>query len=145
MEVKSLYEEDNPPVKSFEYGGFWIRFVAVLIDSLILMVVSGILLLVFKNSEGLRNILSILINAVYYVYMESSVQQATIGKQLMNLKVTDENYQRITIDRAIIRYVCKIPSALILMIGFIMAAFNSKKQALHDKLAKTYVINTATA
>jgi uncharacterized RDD family membrane protein YckC len=145
MEVKSLYEYDNTPARSYDYGGFWIRFVALLIDSLILMVVSGILLLVLKNSDGLRNILSILINAVYFVYMESSLQQATIGKQLMNLKVTDENYERITIDRAIIRYVCKIPSGLILMIGFIMAAFDHKKQALHDKLAKTYVINSTAS
>ena len=145
MEVKSLYEDENPSVKTYEYGGFWIRFVALLIDSLIMMVVSGILLLAFKDSDVLRNILNILINTVYYAYMESSVQQATIGKQLMNLKVTDEHYQRITIDRAIIRYVCKIPSTIILMIGFIMAAFDSKKRALHDRLAKTYVVNTAAS
>lgn len=145
MEVKSLYEDENTVSRSYEYGGFWIRFVAALIDALLLMVVSGVLLLLFKNADVLRSIISILINAFYYVYMESSVQQATIGKQLMNLKVTDEQYQRITVDRAIIRYVCKIPSALIFFIGFIMAAFDSKKQALHDKLAKTYVINTAGA
>src|SRR5690606_33851383 len=116
--------------------------VAILIDGIIIGVVSGLLILLLGSDSILYNILSILLGAAYYIYFESSDKQGTVGKQLMNLKVTDERYERITVERALIRYLCKIPSALILMIGYIMAAFDSRKQSLHDKLAKTYVIRT---
>jgi uncharacterized RDD family membrane protein YckC len=73
--------------------------------------------------------------------MESSTSQATIGKMLMGIKVTDMNGHRISFARASGRFFGKALSKLIVYIGFIMAAFTEKKQGLHDILAKTLVIN----
>jgi uncharacterized RDD family membrane protein YckC len=73
--------------------------------------------------------------------MESSSSQATIGKMLMGIKVTDMDGKRITFGRASGRFFGKVLSKLILYIGFIMAAFTEKKQGLHDILAETLVLN----
>ncbi len=82
------------------------------------------------------------ISGVYFVLMESSAKQATIGKMAMKLKVTDMNGNRITPTMAIIRFVGRIVSGMILLIGYIMAAFTEKKQALHDIIASTLVLKS---
>lgn len=140
METRDLYQHEPEADKSYEFGGFWVRWVASLIDYLLLMIVSGIFMFTMDSTDFKQHFLRIIIWFAYFVFMESSSKQATIGKQLMGLKVTNEQFQRLTVEQAIVRFVCKIPSALILMLGYIMAAFDSKKQALHDKLAYTYVI-----
>ena len=66
--------------------------------------------------------------------------QATLGKNVMNLKVTDLSGNRITFIRAFFRYFGKYISTLILMIGYIMVAWTKKKQGLHDKMCGTLVI-----
>ncbi len=72
--------------------------------------------------------------------MESSVRQATVGKLAMGIIVTDLNGGRITVVAALLRYVGRFVSALVLMIGYIMAAFTEKKQGLHDIIASTLVL-----
>ncbi len=69
--------------------------------------------------------------------MESSRLQATLGKKLLKVKVTDLDWQRIGFGRATGRYWAKLLSAIILLIGFIMAALTQQKQALHDMMAGT--------
>jgi uncharacterized RDD family membrane protein YckC len=127
MEDQLLDSIDDQGFKNVSYAGFWERFVASLIDGLILFVVNFALGLVIKNvffGLGLNTVIQIL----YFTYFESSLKQATIGKQLMNMKVVDKNGDRLFI------------SALILMIGYIMAAFDARKQSLHDKIAGTFVV-----
>jgi uncharacterized RDD family membrane protein YckC len=84
--------------------------------------------------------ISLLINAAYYGLMESSEKQATLGKMAMGLKVTDMEGNRITLVKALIRYFGKMLSGIILFIGYLMAAFTEKKQALHDIIAGTLVL-----
>ena len=72
--------------------------------------------------------------------MEASSKKATLGKMALGLIVTDVNGVRLSFGRASGRYFGKILSGLILNIGFIMAAFTEKKQALHDILAGTLVL-----
>jgi len=139
------------------YAGFWIRFLAYLIDSLLLSLVFcplGIGIGFAAASTGidanspattgenlLVNLISIFAGWLYFSFTESSSWQATIGKKLLNLKVTDMYGQRLTFGRASGRYFAKILSGLICLIGFIMAAFTEKKQALHDMVANTLVVN----
>lgn len=78
---------------------------------------------------------------LYFALMESSSKQATLGKMALSIIVTDVNGNRLTFGRATGRYFGKILSGLILYIGFIMAAFTEKKQALHDMIAGTLVVN----
>ena len=77
---------------------------------------------------------------LYFALMESSSKQATLGKMALGIRVTDVNGNRIGFGRATGRHFAKILSGLILGIGFLMAAFTEKKQALHDMIAGTLVV-----
>lgn len=123
-----------------EYGGFFKRLVAAIIDGIILAIVGFIVGLVLDNM-ALENLISIVIGFLYFALQESSPRQATLGKQVMGIYVTDMNGNRISMVQATIRYFAKYLSALILFIGFIMAAFTEKKQGLHDIIAKTLVLS----
>jgi uncharacterized RDD family membrane protein YckC len=72
--------------------------------------------------------------------MESSSYQGTIGKKILGIKVIDMNGNRISFVKATVRYFSKLLSALIIGIGFLMAGFTNKKQALHDLIAETLVV-----
>jgi uncharacterized RDD family membrane protein YckC len=72
--------------------------------------------------------------------MERSAKQATVGKLAIGIKVTDLDGGRISFWRALGRTFAKIISGIILFIGYIMAAFTERKQALHDKIADTLVV-----
>jgi uncharacterized RDD family membrane protein YckC len=74
--------------------------------------------------------------------MLSSEWQATVGKRAMSIVVTGVDGSRISFARATGRHFAKYISACILGIGFIMAAFTARKQALHDLIAETLVINS---
>jgi len=76
---------------------------------------------------------------LYFAILESTFQ-ATLGKRALGLKVTGIDGEPISFGRASLRYFGKILSAAILSIGFLMAAFTKKKQALHDILASCLVI-----
>jgi uncharacterized RDD family membrane protein YckC len=76
---------------------------------------------------------------LYEASMESSSKQATLGKMALGLKVTTEAGQRISFARATGRHFAKYLSGMILMIGYIMAGFTQRKQALHDMIAGTLV------
>jgi|GEM_PF-1567063 len=86
-------------------------------------------------------ILSLLIHWLYFALMHSSAKQATVGKLALSIKVTDMEGNRIGFGKATGRNFSKIISGLILNLGYIIAAFTEKKQALHDMIAGTVVIN----
>lgn len=127
------------------YAGFWIRFVAYIVDGIILVIVQIMLSYMLfgdysmTRSDVTLTLLSVAIGIGYFAGMESSARQGTLGKILFKLKVGDANGNQISFANAIGRYFAKILSALILCIGFMMAGWDSKKQALHDKIAGTYV------
>jgi uncharacterized RDD family membrane protein YckC len=127
-------------------AGFWIRFVAILIDSIIVAVVQTALGAIFGLNTNGRSGLSVLLGLVYYVYFWSSNSPwpgQTIGSKLLNIRVVRTNGSDLSISQALIRYVGFVISALCLLIGLIWAAFDPNKQGWHDKIADTYVIKTA--
>jgi uncharacterized RDD family membrane protein YckC len=86
---------------------------------------------------------ALVISWLYFALMESSERQATFGKAIFNLRVTDVNGNRLSFGHASGRYFSKIITGLVpLAIGWIMAGFTQKKQALHDFIAGTVVIRT---
>ena len=128
------------------YAGFWRRGAAYLLDSLILLVPT--LPLVFalgEKQEGLAYLITIIVDCAYYAGFHSSSAQATLGKRVFGIKVTDLQGGRISLPRAVGRYFATLLSALILLIGFIMAAFTGKRRALHDMIAGTLVVNKNAA
>jgi uncharacterized RDD family membrane protein YckC len=126
----------GPPTS---YAGFWKRAAAVLIDGLILFIPTAIIARAIGRGTG--DLAVLVIDWLYFAYQESSPAQATIGKRALGIKVTDVQGNRISFARASGRYFAKILSTLTLFIGFIMAAFTAKKQALHDMIADTLVVN----
>ena len=76
---------------------------------------------------------------LYEAFMESSSYQATLGKMIFGMRVTDLNGNRISFERATGRHFAKWLSGLALGIGYIMVAFTERKQGLHDLLAGTLV------
>lgn len=146
------------------YAGFWLRFVAWFIDAIILWIVTSFITLPLIAESGIRNILlnhppqtpeeliafmgtfskffilGIVIKWLYYALLESSAWQATIGKKTLGLEVTDMAGHRISFGRATGRFFGKIISAMIFLIGYIMAGFTARKQALHDMMAGCLVL-----
>ena len=88
------------------------------------------------------NILKEMLILAYFAGMESSKYQATFGKIVMGIRVTDKNNDAISFGKALLRNLSKYFSALILGIGYIMIIFDDKKQGLHDKIADTVVLKT---
>src|ERR1700722_4494452 len=156
----------QPPVAppTVGYAGFWLRFVALIIDFIIIYCVRALIFLPFGIGLGMRGmfhgaqpqtpadfvpffatiiriaIISTILQWLYFSLMESSAWQATLGKKALGLPVTDLEGRRISFGRATGRYFAKIISSLILFIGYIMAGFTEKKQALHDLIAGTLVL-----
>lgn len=142
------------------YAGFWLRAIALAIDFLLVCVVVGptiVTPILIKNQVGnsFRDVLDFtnggtrqslalllllhLILWLYYASFESSRWQATPGKKIMHLMVTDVNGRRISFARATGRYFGKLVSQFFL-IGFFMAAFTARKQAFHDMVAGCLVM-----
>jgi uncharacterized RDD family membrane protein YckC len=131
------------------YGGFWMRFVAYIIDAIVLSVAMGVLAAIFGVSlmqtdieqyDPTLNLVSFVIGWLYFALMESSERGATLGKMALGLRVVTSDGQRLTFMNATGRYFAKILSAIILFIGFIMIGFTDKKRGLHDMIAGTLVI-----
>ena len=120
------------------YAGFWVRFVALIIDAVIVAVGSG---LVGAITHGIGFVFSLVIPWLYEAFMLSSEWQATVGKRAMSIAVTGVGGGPISFARATGRHFAKWISFCTLGIGFIMAAFTAKKQALHDMIAETLVVN----
>ncbi len=154
--------------KKYRYAGFWIRFLAHLIDQVVISIVGFvffIIALVFTAGSVMSIsdladmedpdpalilslvggwLIFVMVSAIaqwlYFAFMESSASRGTLGKMALGLQVIGRDGETINFARASGRYFAKFLSAMIMMIGYIMAGFTQKKQALHDILADTYVV-----
>ena len=133
----SVRSQAVSPASVTQYAGFWERVVAILIDAIIISAAGGTAVIV-TFGHGLA--LGFLAPWLYEAFMMSSEWQATVGKRVMSIVVTDLGGNRISFARATGRHFAKYLSAFLLGIGFLMAPFTSKKQALHDIIAETLVI-----
>ena len=153
------------------YAGFWLRVVAYIIDGILLGVVMWIVNLALgigaisdpaqmaqmtdeqamelMGTMGrnlvISQILGVLLYLVYWSAMESSAKQATLGKMVVGIRVTDANGGRLSFGHALGRTAAKFISAIILCIGFLMVAFTERKQGLHDRRAGTLVVKKGGA
>jgi uncharacterized RDD family membrane protein YckC len=131
---------------NMEYAGFWIRFLASIIDGIMIFIPSslfGILAVALGGGEmaiAFTKFLAIIIVGGIYIYIIYKYQ-ASPGKMMLGLKIVSDNLERITFGQVLLREIVgKFVSGLILNIGYIMIAFTAKKQGLHDMIAKTLVI-----
>jgi uncharacterized RDD family membrane protein YckC len=139
------------------FAGFWLRAIACVIDTALIVAVFLLIASFFPSTfvklfppvpPSLTDIpqpapiviaLLISLGCLYYTLFEASSWQATPGKRVMRLYVTDLNGQRITLGRALLRNLARQISGF-LFIGYLFAGFTEKKQALHDILAGCLVL-----
>lgn len=123
-------------------AGFWIRFVASIVDSFIVLAISiPLAILSFVVDSSISTMFDLLQFAISLLYAPVllSLYGTTPGKKLFNIYILDETGTRpLNFGRAFVREISKILSGLIFMIGYIMAAFRADKRALHDLIAGTY-------
>lgn len=141
--------DQPPPVAAGSpYGGFWVRFAAHFVDGFIIGIGMAVIAFAwtlasgFRSDSGAANLLPLILIAVgqiYHACFVSSARMATPGKRLCGLYVTDLQGRRLSFGRALARNMAALLSYLTLYIGFIMAGFTERKQALHDKIAGTLV------
>lgn len=139
-----------PQLNKSPFGGLWSRLAGFMIDTILLITgATFFYYLLTDNSKFDRLdvfiqlfilILPIIICWLYFTLFESSRIQATLGKLAMGLAVIDYNGQRISFGKANGRFFAKVLSAIIVFGGFLMIAFNNKKQGLHDIIASTLVV-----
>lgn len=124
------------------YAGFWRRVAAFIIDCLVLLIPYAVLT-ALDRQHPLVAVLQTLLLWLYFAAFESSKLQATPGKLAIGLFVTDACGRRIGFGRATGRYLCRVLSFLILLVGYFMSGWTKHKQCLHDMIADTYVIRKA--
>ena len=128
---------------TYTYAGFWLRFVATIIDLIIVSVVSAFIGAIIAGGDDTGTVsamLNLFGDWLYCALMESSKFQGTVGKLVLGLIVTDDQYRPISFGRATWRYLGHFLSTIILGIGFLMAAVTTRKQCLHDIMAGTLVV-----
>ena len=133
LSTNTLTPTDTP------YAGFWIRFAAMVVD----MVVVAIPTLIIQSLFGsliLSYVISCIVPWVYFSLM-TYYKAATLGKMLMGIRVVSIDQKRLTLKQVLLREIVgKFVSGLLFVFGYIIVAFTSKKQAVHDMLAKTIVV-----
>jgi uncharacterized RDD family membrane protein YckC len=152
------------PADQSAYGGFWRRVIAVVIDGFLLNILMSPLYLgwvwpVMMSAGRTRPddldptqamaivgtclgflVVGGLIETAYFAFLESSTQQASLGKLALGLKLTDLEGARITLGRAVLRRVARTLTAFTLGIGFLMMLWTKRRQTLHDLMAGTLVL-----
>jgi len=151
-----------------EYAGFWLRFLAYLIDGAVVSIGLVLILIPLAFLTGLGALVSrihpdeefsdanfflifgiiflaltagLVATWLYYALMESSEWQATVGKSVLGLVVTDMAGRRVSFGRATGRHFGKVITNMVpMLIGYIMAGFTDKKQALHDMIAGCVIL-----
>jgi uncharacterized RDD family membrane protein YckC len=130
----------------FEYADYLPRVGATILDGIFLalmtwipmFVVTIILIASLGEDTGavlgqlISNVFGFVVGVAYYVGFETSSKQATWGKQIVGIKVTDLEGRRISVGIAVGRYFAKILTGCTLGFGYLMPLFTEKKQTLHD-------------
>lgn len=139
----------KPEEYALEYAGFWIRLGAAVIDFVILLSILYLIFYAFSKSISfaipswlfipLLDFIFWLIHITYFVVFWTWRGQ-TPGKMITGIKIIRTDSSPVTWIYAFRRYLGCIVSTIILFIGFIWIAFDSRKQGWHDKIADTYVV-----
>jgi len=132
-----------------EPAGFWLRVVAVIVDSALMMLLLAVMMVgaagVGEDLIEPTYWLWVLISFLYWPVLESSAQRGTVGKMMLGLVVADIDGGKLPFLRSLLRNLAKIISAIPFYIGFFLAAFTARKQALHDLITKAVVLRKSSS
>lgn len=147
---------------AYGYGGFWLRFLARFIDSLVVGVANMVIVMplafmfgFYTASRGSQppnlplmigfqvssNLVSFGMAITYELWMIRKYD-ATLGKMALGLKLLRADGAKLSKGRIIGRYFACFVSAFTLMIGYMMAGWDDEKRSLHDRICDTRVIRT---
>lgn len=149
----------KPPI---EYAGFWLRvwagaidvalealaalFVTVIVD-IAMRVISpkfGLSPITAQYATGIVFIVVLAIGAwLYSAFSESSRWSATVGKRIIGLQVLTSAGGRLTFGQATVRHFMKFLSLFTATVGFMMAGWTRRRQALHDMPSDSVVVRVA--
>lgn len=137
-------------IAAHRYAGFWIRFAAIIIDTIVVGVASGIVgaiagAALAVSPDGTAFVLIQLVSvlgAVLYEVAMIATYGATVGKMALGLKVIRAQGGSVGTGLSVGRYFAKFISGVILLIGYLMAGWDPEKRALHDRICETRVIRT---
>src|SRR5450755_3257196 len=123
-----------------QYAGVGVRFLAILIDSIIIGVIGGLLSFIFRNAPGLGGSIVGILAIVYYIVMEAT-QGATLGKMALGLRVVKMDGSPISWTESVIRNLLRIIDGLFAyLVGAILIWTSPLHQRLGDRAAKTIVV-----
>ena len=134
-----LEKVKNDDVLNFELAGMGTRFIAIVIDSIIISVASSIFL-VFAAGSGGSFALGTLLQFGYYWYFWTRHDGQSPGKRLMKIKVIKTDGSPLNDGDVVLRFIGYWVSGLLFGLGYIWAAFDAQSQGWHDKIASTYVV-----
>jgi len=121
-------------------AGFWQRFGAAVLDTLVLLIPSLILLLIFKQG-ALYQLLSTLMSLAYFTYFEGGATGQTVGKRALGIRVYDfRQGGSIGYGRGFLRQIGKYLSAIPLFLGYFWMLWDKEKQCWQDKIAGSVVV-----
>lgn len=141
---------NEPHLASAEFGGFWLRFLALIADSAIVFLFMVLIIAGGASALG-QDMLPVAVAAaglfalLYWPAMQASWLQATFGKALLGMRITSYQGNRIFFLRSVGRELAKILSGALFLLGYVLTAFTARKQSLHDLLASTYVVRARKA
>ena len=152
---------DQAMPRKVAYAGFWLRAAAFVIDSLVLVIPTFVMLVLavallrveLPSPEALEagtlppmrfflpmEAAFLTVHWLYFALMESSAWQGTLGKRALGIGVADMQGRRVSFGRASGRFFGKLISGMTLLVGYVMAGFTERKQALHDIIANCIVV-----
>jgi uncharacterized RDD family membrane protein YckC len=147
--LQSFASGGIPVLQTVQYGGFWVRFVAKVIDWAIIYIVTLIAVAAMKLLVNLPDLESLIVGylistviGMAYPIIFLGHWSQTVGKMALNLKVITEDDKPLTYWKATARVFAESLSGCLLCVGYLVAAFDPEKRALHDIMAKTRVIRT---
>ena len=159
--------EESEEIIELPYASFISRTIAFIIDYLLISFILGVILSIIKplgfafegpevmeyNEETIRELRDaagpimpffFVGMWLYNAIMHASRWQATLGKRFVGIVVTDLDGERINFLKASLRFAGKLVSMMILLVGFLLAAITSRRQALHDLIGGTVVLKYRT-
>ena len=161
MEEDLQQDQSTPNYnRQYEYAGFGRRLLAYFVDSILLFIVGLVIQYILgldpfsflaetqpletrtSASQGLASLVSLTIGLIYFLIFWVNYDGATPGKKLMAIKIVRDDGSRITYPVAFVRYLGTFVSSFFLGSGYLWVIWDKKKQAWHDKIARTIVIKT---
>jgi uncharacterized RDD family membrane protein YckC len=120
-------------------ASFGRRLVAYLIDSVIYLVVYGVFYAI--GGEALGTIVGLLFGLAYFTFFEGGPRGQTLGKMALGIRVVDfSTGGPIGYGRGIVRYLGRIVSGIVCLLGYLWMLWDREKQTWHDKIATTVVV-----